>query len=47
MYRAFADGDNLFSTSIFVLVSAVQKLSRCTRIPLCTLLYPGLGAKMD
>ena len=47
MYRAFADGDNLFSTSIFVLVSAVQKLSRFTRIPLGTLLYRGLGGKMD
>ena len=46
-YRMFADGDNLFSTTIFVLVSAVQKLSRFTRIPLGTLLYRGLGGKMD
>jgi hypothetical protein len=43
----FRDGDNLFSTTIFVLVSAVQKLSRFTRIPLGTLLYRGLGGKMD
>ena len=46
-YSVFRDGDNLFSTTIFVLVSAVQKLSRFTRIPLGTLLYRGLGGKMD
>ncbi len=46
-FAVFRDGDNLFSTTIFVLVSAVQKLSRCTRIPLGTQLYRGLGGKMD
>jgi WD40 repeat protein len=46
-FATFRDGDNLFSTTIFVLVSAVQKLSRFTRIPFGTLLYRGLGGKMD
>jgi WD40 repeat protein len=46
-FDIFSAGDNLFSTSIFVLVSAVQKLSRFTRIPLGTLLYRGLGGKVD
>ena len=46
-FAVFRDGDNLFSTTIFVLVSAVQKLSRCTRIPLGTQLYRGLGGKVD
>jgi WD40 repeat protein len=46
-FSIFKDGDNLYSTTIFVLVSAVQKLSRFTRIPLGTLLYRGLGGKMD
>jgi WD40 repeat protein len=46
-FAIFNDGDNLFSTTIFVLVSAIQKLSRFTRIPLGTLLYRGLGGKVD
>jgi WD40 repeat protein len=46
-FAIFGDGDNLFSTTIFVLVSAVQKLSRFTRIPLGTQLYRGLGGKVD
>jgi WD40 repeat protein len=46
-FAVFRDGDNLFSTTIFVLVSAVQKLSRCTRIPLGTQLYRGLGGKVE
>ena len=46
-FSIFKAGDNLFSTSIFVLVSAVQKLSRFTRIPPGTLLYRGLGGKVD
>jgi WD40 repeat protein len=46
-FEIFRDGDNLFSTTIFVLVSAVQKLSRFTRIPLGTQLYRGLGGKVD
>jgi hypothetical protein len=46
-FELFDKGDNQFSTTIFVLVSAVQKLSRFTRIPLGTLLYRGLGGKVD
>jgi hypothetical protein len=46
-FAIFNNGGNLFSTTIFVLVSAVQKLSRFTRIPLGTFLYRGLGGKMD
>jgi WD40 repeat protein len=46
-FESFEKGDNQFSTTIFVLVSAVQKLSRFTRIPLGTLLYRGLGGKVD
>jgi WD40 repeat protein len=46
-FELFEKGDNQFSTTIFVLVSAVQKLSRFTRIPLGTQLYRGLGGKMD
>jgi WD40 repeat protein len=46
-FELFEKGDNQFPTSIFVLVSAVQKLSRFTRIPLGTLLYRGLGGKVD
>ena len=46
-FAVFRDGDNLYSTTIFVLVSAVQKLSRFTRISQGTLLYRGLGGKID
>ncbi len=46
-FAIFRDGDNLFSTTMFVLVSAVQKLSRLTRIPWGTLLYRGLGGKLE
>jgi ankyrin repeat protein len=46
-FELFEKGNNQFSTTIFVLVSAVQKLSRCTRIPLGTQLYRGLGGKVD
>jgi WD40 repeat protein len=46
-FELFEKGDNQFSTTIFVLVSAVQKLSRFTRIPLGTLLYRGLGGRVD
>jgi hypothetical protein len=46
-FELFEKGDNQFSTTIFVLVSAVQKLSRFTRIPLGTQLYRGLGGKVD
>jgi hypothetical protein len=46
-YEELVNGGNTFSTTIFVLVSAVQKLSRHTRIPAGTLLYRGLGGKFD
>jgi hypothetical protein len=39
--------DNMFPTTIFVLVSAIQKLSRCMNIPPGTLLYRGLGGSME
>ena len=46
-YKLFHEGGNLYATTIFVLVSAVQKVSRCTRIPEGTLLYRGLGGLID
>jgi WD40 repeat protein len=46
-FAVFNEGDNLFPTTIFVLVSAIQKLCRFTRIPEGTLLYRGLGGKVD
>jgi ankyrin repeat protein len=47
MYKVFKDANNLFSTTIFVLVSAVNKLSRCMNIPPGTLLYRGLGGTLE
>jgi ankyrin repeat protein len=47
MYTLFHEGGNLYATTIFVLLSAVQKISRCTRIPEGTLLYRGLGGLLD
>jgi ankyrin repeat protein len=47
LYEVFCKSNNLFSTTIFVLVSAVQKLSRCMRIPSDMLLYRGLGGLMQ
>lgn len=46
-FAVFKDGDNFFPTTIFVLVSAIQKLCRFTRIPEGTMLYRGLGGKVD
>ncbi len=46
-YEYFFKHGNTFSTTIFVLVSAVQKLSRCAHIAPGTLLYRGLGGKLD
>ena len=46
-YALFEQGGNRYATTIFVLVSAVQKVSRCTRIPEGTLLYRGLGGLID
>jgi hypothetical protein len=47
IYQVFKDGDNLFPTTIFVLVSAINKLSRCMNIPPGTLLYRGLGGTLE
>ena len=44
LYSPFSQGGNTFSTSIHVLVSAVQKIARVTKIPNGLLLYRGLGA---
>ena len=46
-YALFEQGGNRYATTIFVLVSAVQKVSRCTRMPEGTLLYRGLGGLID
>lgn len=46
-YEFFSCHGNTFSTTIFVLVSAIQKLSRCVHISPGTLLYRGLGGKLD
>jgi ankyrin repeat protein len=47
IYNVFKDGNNLFSTTIFVLASAVNKMSRCMNIPPGTLLYRGLGGTLE
>jgi hypothetical protein len=51
VYDVYANSDsddpNLFSTTIFVLVSAVQKLSRSNLVPPGTQLYRGMGGLMD
>jgi hypothetical protein len=47
IYEPFRAANNLFPTTIFVLVSAIQKLSRCMLVPPGTLLYRGLGGTME
>jgi 5-hydroxyisourate hydrolase-like protein (transthyretin family) len=47
LHAVFAESDNRFSTTIFVLVSAVQKLSRCMSIPAGMMLYRGLGGTLQ
>jgi hypothetical protein len=47
LYDFFSRNDNTFSTTIFVLVSAVQKLSRVMNIPPGTQLYRGLGGTLE
>ena len=47
LYDVFAKSDNRFSTTIFVLVSAVQKLSRCMNIPAGMMLFRGLGGTLE
>jgi ankyrin repeat protein len=46
-FKLFKEGGNTFATTIFVLVSAVTKVAKCTRIPEGTLLYRGLGGLLD
>ncbi len=45
-FKLFKEGGNTFATTIFVLVSAVTKVAKCTRIPEGTLLYRGMGGLM-
>jgi hypothetical protein len=45
VYGVFARGDNLFTTTLHVLVSAVGKLARTARIPDGLPLYRGLGGE--
>ena len=47
LYEPLERGGNLFPTTIFVLVSAVQKLARAARLPQGLVLYRGLGGALD
>ena len=47
IYKVYETADNKFPTTIFVLVSAIQRLSRCMNIPAGTLLDRGLGGSME
>jgi hypothetical protein len=47
VYGKFAAGDNLYATTIHVLVSAVVKMARAMRLPPGLELYRGLGGRMD
>ena len=47
LYKTLNDEQNLFSTSIFVLVSAVKKIAQATKLPDGLLLFCGLGGKSD
>ena len=47
LYSVFADGENTFSTTIFVLVSAVQRIARAMRLPEGLTVYRGLGGLMN
>ena len=47
IYKVYEIADNKFPTTIFVLVSAINKLSRCMNIPPGTLLYRGLGGTLE
>jgi hypothetical protein len=47
VHDVYQNGGNKFSTTLFVLVSAVQKLSRCIKIPPGMCLYRGMGGTMD
>ena len=47
LYEPLKKGGNVFATTIFVLVSAVQQIARAVRIREGTLLYRGLGGLME
>jgi hypothetical protein len=47
LYSVYADGENTFSTTIFVLVSAVQRIARAMQLPEGLIVYRGLGGQMD
>ncbi len=47
LYKKFKNFDNLFQTTIFVLASAVQKVSRVMKLPENLILYRGLGGTSD
>ena len=47
VYDKFKKGDNLYATTIHVLVSAVVKIARVMRLPPGLELFRGLGGRMD
>ena len=47
IYDVFKEQDNLFPTTIFVLVSAIQKVARKVNIKEGTLMYRGMGGLME
>ena len=47
VFKSFQKGKNFFTTTIHVLVSAVQKLSRFTKLLEDTVLFRGLGGTID
>ena len=47
VFDKFSAGGNLFATTIHVLVSAVIRLARATRLPSGLELYRGLGGRME
>ena len=47
VYSVYSEGGNPFATTIYVLVSAVQKLSRTAALPEGLVLYRGLGGALD
>ena len=47
LYEAMKQSDSQFTTTIFVLISAVLKVSRVMKMPEGLLLYRGMGGLMD
>jgi hypothetical protein len=46
-FRKYSNGSNLYSTTIAVLASAIQKISRVAIIPEGTIFYRGLSRRME